>query len=208
MVTQICFFNFITIIFIAITFFTNTFLQLFISLECKYNWLQFGISISSIEVSKQKLHISKLCMSTAKRTEGNPFRSNFFPKNEGIYSVFRKELASVQPSSAEELTELEVKGLEETLLDVLRTNQPLLIFSLFAHVTVLLEVIFLILFYKARAIYRVCASKKNTWHLAHMVHQKHIFCLTDVCVYVKLHLWRLIGNQLPRELATIFFSGT
>ena len=41
-------------------------LKLFMSLECKYNKLQFGIRISSIEVSKQKLHISTSCHSTAK----------------------------------------------------------------------------------------------------------------------------------------------
>ena len=33
-----------------------------ISLECKYNKLLFGIIISSIEVSKQKLHISMSCL--------------------------------------------------------------------------------------------------------------------------------------------------
>ena len=32
--------------------------KLFISLECKYNKLQFGVRFSSIEVSKQKLRIS------------------------------------------------------------------------------------------------------------------------------------------------------
>ena len=49
---------FITIIFIALTFLKNKLFKLFISLECKYNKLQFGIRISSIEVSKQNLHIS------------------------------------------------------------------------------------------------------------------------------------------------------
>ena len=44
------------IIFIAIIFvFNNKLFKLFISLECKYNKLQFGLRISSTaEVSKQK----------------------------------------------------------------------------------------------------------------------------------------------------------
>ena len=50
---------YITIIFIAITFFpTNKLFKLFRSIEFKHNKLQFGIRISSIEVSKQKLRIS------------------------------------------------------------------------------------------------------------------------------------------------------
>ena len=39
----------------------NTFLKLLISLECKYNKLQFGIKINCIEASTQKLCISTLC---------------------------------------------------------------------------------------------------------------------------------------------------
>ena len=48
------------VIFIAITFFVVEKLKLFISLEWKYNELQFGLRISSIEVSKQKLCIATL----------------------------------------------------------------------------------------------------------------------------------------------------
>ena len=51
--------------FIAITFsFKNKLFKLFISLEYKYNNLLFAIRISSIEVIKQKLHISTSLMST------------------------------------------------------------------------------------------------------------------------------------------------
>ena len=50
------------IVFIAIAiFFQNTFFRLFISLEYKYNKLQFAIRISSIEVHGQKLRISTSC---------------------------------------------------------------------------------------------------------------------------------------------------
>ena len=51
-------------------------------------------------------------------TDGNPSWSDSFLKSEGIQSVFCNALVSVQPSSAEELTETAVsEGLEETLLD-------------------------------------------------------------------------------------------
>ena len=64
---------FITNIFIAITlffpfFFKNTLFKLFILLECKYDKLQFGVRISSIEVSKQKLHSLRHSMSTTTTT--------------------------------------------------------------------------------------------------------------------------------------------
>ena len=53
------------IVFIAITFpfffFKKTLLKLSLSLESKYNKLQFGKGISSIEASKQKLRIFTSC---------------------------------------------------------------------------------------------------------------------------------------------------
>ena len=75
----------------------NTLLKLFLSLECKYNKLQLGVRISSIEVGKQKLR-----MSTTKLAKGNPSWSDSSLKNKGIQSVFHKALVSVQPSPAEE----------------------------------------------------------------------------------------------------------
>ena len=86
-----------------------------ISLKCKYNMLQFGLSISSIEASKQKLRIS---MSIPKLVEGNPSRSDYLLKSEGIRSVFQKALVSKQPFSAEQLPETPVIPLIE-----LRMNQ-------------------------------------------------------------------------------------
>ena len=43
------------------SFFKNTLFKLFISLECKYNKLQFGVVISSTEVSTQKPHTATSC---------------------------------------------------------------------------------------------------------------------------------------------------
>ena len=65
--------GFITIIFVVIIFFSfkNTLLKQFISLECKYNKLQFGVRVSSIEVSKQKRSSLHRAMSTTKFREGN-----------------------------------------------------------------------------------------------------------------------------------------
>ena len=54
------FWVFITIIFIAYNIYIYIYIfktKLLISLECQYNELQFGIGISSIQVSKRKLHI-------------------------------------------------------------------------------------------------------------------------------------------------------
>ena len=89
---------------LAILFFSfkKTLLKLFISLGCKYNTLQFGIRISTIEASKHSLHRT---MSTTNLTEGNPSRSNSFFKSKGIQSVLHKALGSVQPFTAEELPE-------------------------------------------------------------------------------------------------------
>ena len=64
---------FITIIFIA--FSKDKLFKLFISLECKYNKLQFGIRISSIDVSKQMLRIS---ISTTKYAARNPSMGDSF----------------------------------------------------------------------------------------------------------------------------------
>ena len=57
-------------------------MKLFISLECKYNKLQFGIRISSIEVSKQKRHISKALMSTTKLTAKKSIQERQFHSQE------------------------------------------------------------------------------------------------------------------------------
>ena len=60
-------------IIVAIIFFSKkNIFKLFTPLERKCNKLQFGIRISSIEVSKQKLHISNHAMSTTIITERNP----------------------------------------------------------------------------------------------------------------------------------------
>ena len=48
----------LTIGFIAIAFFNSKLLKPLISIECKYNKLQFGLRITFIEVSKQKLRIT------------------------------------------------------------------------------------------------------------------------------------------------------
>ena len=67
----------------------NNLLILFISLECKYNKVQFGISISSIEASKQKLHITtSLCLQQQQKLQQrNPSRSDSFLLSYGIQSV-------------------------------------------------------------------------------------------------------------------------
>ena len=62
----------------------NTLLKLFIALECKYNKLQFGIRIGSIEASKQRLRVSTSCLSTTNLIEGNTSKSASFLKSEGI----------------------------------------------------------------------------------------------------------------------------
>ena len=71
---------------IVFHFFKNNSFDLFMLLECKCNKLQFGVTISYIEVSKQKLHISTSCHVTTKLTEGTQSRSNSFLKCEGIQS--------------------------------------------------------------------------------------------------------------------------
>ena len=46
----------------------NKLFKLFMSLECKYNKLEFGIRISYIEVSRQKLHSFMALLSTTRLT--------------------------------------------------------------------------------------------------------------------------------------------
>ena len=65
------FLTFITSIFIGIK---NKLFKLFISLECKCNKLQFGIRISSIEVSKQKL-----CFSMAFNVYNKTYSKEIYP---------------------------------------------------------------------------------------------------------------------------------
>ena len=55
--TQTLFVGFLTIISYNF-FFQNKNFKLFTSLKCKYNKLQFDLRISSIEVSKQMIHIT------------------------------------------------------------------------------------------------------------------------------------------------------
>ena len=76
---------------LVITFFQEFIFKLFISLECKYNMLQFGIRISSIETSKQKLHISTALNQCLQQNlqQRNPSSSDYFLKNKEIPSVFQ-----------------------------------------------------------------------------------------------------------------------
>ena len=95
---------------------------------------------------------------------------------------------SVQPSSAEELPETAVG---KDLLDgVANESAIVLLFFLFAGVTVYPDIKFLLLFYNARAIYWACAGKE-IWCLACVVHYIYIYIYiaTDVRIYLKLCLW-------------------
>ena len=65
---------------------TNKCFKLFTSLECKYNKLQFGLRISSIEASKQKLLISTAFYAYNKTSARNLSRSDSF-KSKRIKSV-------------------------------------------------------------------------------------------------------------------------
>ena len=151
---------FVTLIFIAITFLKNRLFTQFITLECKYNKLQFGLRISSIEVSKQKLHISTQWQVCNKTPEGNPSRSNSFLKINWIQSVFQKALVSVQPYSAEEIPRTALKAWKRRFLTELPTSLPLLIFFPFCLHDRQTGCKFLLLFYSDRAIYWAWTDKE------------------------------------------------
>ena len=111
-------------IFIAIK---NALLKLFISLECKYNKLHFGIRISSIEVSQQKLaslHIAP-CLHQNLQKEIHPGTtlsqerrnsdSECFSINIIVCTAFPRRRASRKSRSC-----------KSRFLTELRTSQPLL----------------------------------------------------------------------------------
>ena len=108
----------------------STFLKLLLSLECKYNELQFGIRIGSIEVGKQKLHISIMpCLQQNLQKEIHPGVTPFsrekgsecFPVSIGVCAAFPSRGASRNSS----------KGVEETLIDRVASES-----ALFARVTI------------------------------------------------------------------------
>ena len=87
------------------------------SLECKYNKLQFGIRISSIEAGKSYASQHR-SVSTTKLTAKNPFRSDPFLKNKGILqSVFSVSIGVCAAFLSRRASRNCSKGLEETLLD-------------------------------------------------------------------------------------------
>ena len=78
-----------TIIFVALILFSRNFFELFISLEYKYNELQFGLTISSFEVRRhlyRSLHCSCLQQNLRQR---NPSSCASFFKSEGILGESR-----------------------------------------------------------------------------------------------------------------------
>ena len=95
---------FITIIFVGITFFFCFKNKMFISFECKYNMLQFGTRNSSIEVSKQKIHIA-MSLYVYNKTYGKEIHSEATFSRANGFRVFW--LVSAHPSSAEEIPELQ-----------------------------------------------------------------------------------------------------
>ena len=122
---------FITIIFIVITFsFKNTLLKLFMSLECKYNKLQFGMSISCIEVNKQKLLISTCATSTTKLTEANHPRATPFLKERRDPESFPYRISVCAAFSSRGVSNNSVTAWKRCFLTELRTSLPLLIFLL------------------------------------------------------------------------------
>ena len=75
--------NYTKTLFYSSNYFVKKLFKRFISLGCKYNKLQLGVRISSIEASRQKLLIiyNKICNKETKR-------DSFF-KSKGIRSDFR-----------------------------------------------------------------------------------------------------------------------
>ena len=65
---------------IYIFFFKNKFSN---SLECKYNELQFGVTISFIDVSKQRLHVAYVALCLQQRY---PSETTYFLLSEGVPS--------------------------------------------------------------------------------------------------------------------------
>ena len=102
----------------------NILLKLFLSLECKYCKFQFGIGISSVEVSKTKAahFFSSLCLQQNIQ-HGNPFTCDFFLKSERIQCFPVSN--GVCPAFLRRAYRNCSEGLEEMLLE------SLLIFSLF-----------------------------------------------------------------------------
>ena len=85
-------------------FFQSTALKLSMLLECKYNKLQFGVRISSIEISKQEI-----CISTSfhvyNKTAKESIQKQLLYQGQRDPEFFHRALVYVQSSSAEELPE-------------------------------------------------------------------------------------------------------
>ena len=140
----------------------------FISLECKYNELQFGISISSIEVRKQNLCISTSCHVYNKTYRRKSIQEQLLSQAQRVQSVFHSTLVSVQPSPARAYRNSS-KGLEETLLGGVAYESAIVVVVVpFCSCDHLTRSKVFIAIYKGRAICWACASK--LWRLACRVH--------------------------------------
>ena len=96
--------------------------KLFISLECKYNKMQFGLRICSTDVSKQKLHISTSPMSKTYSKE--------LLFSESTPPVSIDDCAAVPSRRASRNCS---RGLEETLFDRVVNESAIVEFSRFSH---------------------------------------------------------------------------
>ena len=83
-------------------------MKLFFSSESKYNMLPFGIRISSIGISRATHLYIVSCLQQNFRRKS--VQNDLILNSEGFRSVFQNALVSVQPSSAEELSETAVKS--------------------------------------------------------------------------------------------------
>ena len=171
-------------------------LKLFVSLECKYDKLQFGLRMSSIEVSKILLptlcHICNKTLFIQERLLSLEWRdSKCFPESIGVYTASPSRRASTNSS----------KAWKWYFLTEMQTSQPLLIFFLLCLCDCLTRRKVLLLFYNNRATYWACTGKK----IKCFARWAHLNILRLMSVFITTKLMDF--NRLTNGASTLVFFG-